>query len=414
MSINYTLNYNISSLSTQLFTTDFPPTEDSAIGFVQNFNGDFSQANPTDLQLVNNFFVGQISTKTNTLNSLSTKIIEKTNNINLKNTELSNLQSSISNKTSTFNSLLNNITQTESQLSTKNTLLSNLQSSISEHTNTFNSLTSTISNIESQLVIKNTELSNLNIEITNKLAQEGVSLSTIRQKLNQFNQATLDLNETLLQNPTVNLYASGSIKKLIPFKKKTKFFITLNGREQWKTPPKASNITIKGLVSCRLATGSNTPEYNSAGKWRDVTKYFKPKLSNLSGRWCIELDNRKINDFPTGYWDEFVIRYDDPQAWSGEIIHWSWGQSTVTVAGDGDLMSGVADLRTAVEGVIAVLEDVTGEVAPVNNTGNNSGVGGSVTVVGGTAVAGTTGSSTVNANIGNSGLMGESGLTGEG
>ena len=360
MSINFTVNYSISSLSTQLFTNDFPPTEDSATGFIQNFNGNFSQANPTDLQTVNNFFAGQINTKTNTLNSLSTEIIEKTNNINLKNTELSNLQSSISDRTSTFNSLLDNITQTESQLSTKNTLLSNIQSSISEHTNTFNSLTSTISNIESQLVIKNNLLSNLNVEITNKLAQEGVSLSTIRQKLNQFNQATLDLNETLLQNPTVNLYASGSIKKLIPFKKKTKFFITLNGREQWKTPPKASNISIKGLISSKLSSDNTTPEYNSAGRWRDATKYFKPKLSNISGRWCIELDNRKINDFPAGYWDEFVIRYDNPQEWSGEILHWSWGQSAATNS-DGNVMSVIVELRDAVEGVISVLEDVTSD-----------------------------------------------------
>lgn len=408
MSINVTLNYSLSSISTQLFSNNFPPTEDTANGFLQNFNGNFSAANPTDLQLVNNFYGEEITRKNQEVNLLQGSITTFTEE---KNSLLDSITTN-NTRLSTLNSSINHI---ETQLPIKTNELSSLENSISNYTNTFNTLSSNITQIETQLSDKTNLLSNLTSQVTNRLSQQNVSLSDIRQKLDRFNQTATDLSQTLLQNPSVNLYASGSIKKLIPFKKKTKFFITLNGREQWKTPPKASNITIKGLVSSRLVTDINTPEYKSAGKWRDVTKYFKPKLTSVSSRWCIELDNRKINDFPTDYWDEFVIRYDDPQAWSGEIIHWSWGQSTVTTAGDGDLMSGVADLRTAVEGVIAVLEDVTGEGAPVNNTGNNSGVGGvsnSVTAVG-TTVAGTTGSSTVNANIGNSGLMGEAGLIGE-
>jgi len=267
-------------------------------------------ANPKDLQKVQQFLAAAITGL---------------------NSEQTVLQTSISGLKSQKETLLASISGLKSE---KETLLASIADLRSEKETLQDS-------IETQLLNQNNLSTNLNL---------------FDERLITFNTEFDGLN-LLLQNPTLNLYAADSIKKIIPFKKKTKLFITLNGREQWNAPPTSSKLTINGLVSSRLDINNKKPEYKAAGKWKNITKYFKPVLSNISGRWCIELDNRKLKDFPLDYWDEFVIRYDDLTTWSGEIIHWSWG--TTLSINNQNIQGSANNLKDTVKNIKNILDSFT-------------------------------------------------------
>ena len=247
-------------------------------------------------------------------------------------------------KQSQLNGILGNI-------NTKNQELSGILGNISESTNDFNEIRNDLADIESQLDARTEELSN-------RLQQEGVSLSTIKTTLNNFKTAQAALNG-VLANPTVNLYASGT-KKIIPFKKRIKLFLTLNGKEQWAAPPTVQFISISALVSSTLKQGTNNPKYSRAGRWRDITKSLKPKLAREAGRYYIELDARGVADFPADYFDEFVIRYDNPAQWSGEVLRWSWGAGATVGSGAG-LVQTAQQLTTSMEQIVDILDELLGE-----------------------------------------------------
>jgi hypothetical protein len=247
-------------------------------------------------------------------------------------------------KQSQLNGILGNI-------NTKNQELSGILGNISESTNDFNEIRNDLADIESQLDARTEELSN-------RLQQEGVSLSTIKTTLNNFKTAQAALNG-VLANPTINLYASGT-KKIIPFKKRIKLFLTLNGKEQWAAPPTVQFISISALVSSTLKQGTNNPKYSRAGRWRDITKSLKPKLAREAGRYYIELDARGVADFPADYFDEFVIRYDNPAQWSGEVLRWSWGAGATVGSGAG-LVQTTQQLTASMEQIVDILDELLGE-----------------------------------------------------
>lgn len=233
----------------------------------------------------------------------------------------------------------------------KQSQLNGVLGNISESTNDFNEIRNDLAGIEAQLDARTEELSN-------RLHQEGVSLSTIKTTLNNFKTAQAALNQ-VLANPTVNLYASGT-KKIIPLKKRIKLFLTLNGKEQWAAPPTVQFISISALVSSTLKQGTNNPKYSRAGRWRDITKSLKPKLAREAGRYYIELDARGAADFPADYFDEFVIRYDNPAQWSGEVLRWSWGAGATVGSGAG-LVQTAQQLTTSMEQIVDILDELLGE-----------------------------------------------------
>lgn len=291
-------------------------TDQQIIDFFVVYKGRLKEVNPKDLQKVQEFLAAKIESQ----------LLEE-----------------------------KNLNESITKLSVKQTnLTSNITKLLAEQT----SLNSNITQLLTKQERLQTSISVLKAEIESQLQKE----EALSKKLDLFDNTLTTFNTTfeglnlLLQNPTTNLYASDSIKKIIPFKKKTKLFITLNGREQWNAPPTSSKLTINGLVSSRLAVGKSIPEYKSAGKWKNVTKYFKPILSNTTGRWCIELDNRKLKDFPLDYWDEFVIRYDDLTTWSGEIIHWAWG--TTLSINNQNIRGSADDLKTVVIDIKNILDSL--------------------------------------------------------
>lgn len=300
----------------EYFVNQDIPTDQQIIDFFAFYKDGLKEVNPKDLQKVQEFLAAKIESQLLEVKNLNESITKLS-------TEQTNLTTNITKLSAEQTSLNSNITQLLTE--------------------------------QKQL---QTNISDLKAEIKSQLQKE----KALSEKLDLFDKTLTTFNTTLeglnllLQNPTTNLYASDSIKKIIPFKKKTKLFITLNGREQWNAPPTASKLTINGLISSRILTGESIPKYKSAGKWKNVTKYFKPILSNTTGRWCIELDNRKLKDFPLDYWDEFVIRYDDLTTWSGEIIHWSWG--TTLPINNQNIQGSANDLKEVVIDIKNILNSL--------------------------------------------------------
>jgi len=328
-----TINFNLTS-----FFNATNITENNVNDYI--LAGDFSNIN--DLSVASTFLE-------NKLISINTDLdpTNPTSKQSMLNSVLSNL--AINNGELTRVQGLVNVVS--SDLSSKTAQLNSVLGQISQYTDQFRQVENNLTNIESQLDARTEELSN-------RLQQEGVSLSTIKTTLNNFKTAQAALNG-VLANPTVNLYASGT-KKIIPLKKRIKLFLTLNGKEQWAAPPTVQFISISALVSSTLKQGTNNPKYSRAGRWRDITKSLKPKLAREAGRYYIELDARGVADFPADYFDEFVIRYDNPAQWSGEVLRWSWGAGATVGSGAG-LVQTAQQLTTSMEQIVDILDELLGE-----------------------------------------------------
>lgn len=281
------------------------------------------------------------------------------NQLPKQNSILKGITDSVTQQTNIFNNIK------DIEIPKQKGMLDGIKADISQHQQTYNTINNQISELQTKLDSVTVDMKK---KITDLLQKDNVTITDIKNKLDQFNNAQLNLSK-ILENPTIHLYSTGTFKKLIPFKKKIKIFLTLNGKEQWKAPLKASNFKISGLVSSKTKQNSKTPEYDRAGRWRTVTKYFKPKLGVVEGRWYLELDARKINDFPSDYFDEFVIRHDDPNTWSGEVLHWSWTAANTTITdanSNSDLMTAAANLSTIMNTVVDALQSIIGDV----NTNN--------------------------------------------
>ena len=328
-----TINFNLTS-----FFNATNITENNVNDYI--LAGDFSNIN--DLSVASTFLE-------NKLISINTDLdpTNPTSKQSMLNSVLSNL--AINNGELTRVQGLVNVVS--SDLSSKTAQLNSVLGQISQYTDQFRQVENNLTNIESQLDARTEELSN-------RLQQEGVSLSTIKTTLNNFKTAQAALNG-VLANPTVNLYASGT-KKIIPLKKRIKLFLTLNGKEQWAAPPTVQFISISALVSSTLKQGTNNPKYSRAGRWRDITKSLKPKLAREAGRYYIELDARGVADFPADYFDEFVIRYDNPAQWSGEVLRWSWGAGATVGSGAG-LVQTTQQLTASMEQIVDILDELLGE-----------------------------------------------------
>lgn len=302
--------------------------------------GDFS--NISDLSIATSFLENKLSLINADLDP---------SNPNSKTTQLNGISGNIYTKNIELDNVLELVNTTNSELARKQNELQGIFGQISDYTDQFNEIQSSITNIEAQLDARTEELSN-------RLHQEGVSLSEIKTALDNFKNAQTALNQ-ILANPTVNLYSTGT-KKIIPFKKKMKLFLTLNGKEQWAAPPTVQSISISALVSSRLEDGTGEPKYSRAGKWKKITKSLKPKLARESGRYYLELDARGLSDFPADYFDEFVIRYDNPIQWSGEVLRWSWGAGATVGSGSG-LKEKAAELTAKMEQIVSILDELLGE-----------------------------------------------------
>jgi len=329
------------NLSTLTFTSEnyfntSNYTEESVNYYITNTDfSNLSNVNLQDLNLAKNFLADKLNLINADLDPNNPT--SKQSLLNIKNTELAGVEDLV------------NITN--QQLNSKQTELNGVLGQISEYTDDFNEIRDDLAGIEAQLDARTEELSN-------RLHQEGVSLSTIKTTLNNFKAAQTALNQ-VLANPTVNLYASGT-KKIIPFKKRIKLFLTLNGKEQWASPPTVQFISISALVSSTLKQGTNKPKYSRAGRWREITKSLKPKLAREAGRYYIELDARGLADFPADYFDEFVIRYDNPAQWSGEVLRWSWGAGATVGSGAG-LVQTAGQLTASMEQIVDILDELLGE-----------------------------------------------------
>lgn len=320
------------------FTTEESLTEENVNAYISA--GNFT--NPSDLSIATLYLQDK-------LNSINADLdpnnpTSKQSLLNTKNIELADVEGLI------------NITN--QQLNSKQTELNGVLGQISEYTDDFNEIKNDLADIEAQLDARTEELSN-------RLQQEGVSLSTIKTTLNNFKTAQTALNQ-VLANPTVNLYASGT-KKIIPFKKRIKLFLTLNGKEQWASPPTVQFISISALVSSKLKEGTTKSKYSRAGRWREITKSLKPKLAKEEGRYYIELDTRGLADFPADYFDEFVIRYDNLTQWSGEVLRWSWGAGATVGSGAG-LVQTAGQLTASMEQIVDILDELLGEGGSTGST----------------------------------------------
>jgi predicted nucleic acid-binding Zn-ribbon protein len=342
------------SLNNTNYFTSFNLTDESVSSYLSA--GDFSNVN--DLDIARQFLtdkVQSLNTDIVTLgtnkSSLQNELNDLTSNRNSLNTEVTGLNTQLNNLNGTKNNLNNQIIGLNGQLNDLNAVKNGLDIELSGLTTNKNSLLGDISRLNLEVDRVNQTIENLNTQFQQGLAsliesKEDI-IEDIKASVTTF-QASINNVRSMFENPIVNLYVNNGAKKQIPFKKKIKLFLTLNGKEQWKSPPSVQYLTITGLVSSRQKTGKSTPEFKFAGRWKSVSKYFKPNLKkesdSLGGRWYLELDARKINDFPAGYWDEFVIRYDDPSGWNGEVFRWSWQDNGMTGVVGGDLLDTANEL----------------------------------------------------------------------
>jgi hypothetical protein len=344
-------NYTISSLNQEFFTENIVLNEETARSFL-TVNTDLSLVNPNDLQRITGLFSQLIDEKTTELNNINTSL-----NGNITNTPKFNLNKILDDldpdKPNTpanrQKSMLDDLDPAKvgSSAFVQNTV----QVTIQNLNTRKDGLLGNIGNLNLEVDRINQTIENLEAqfqqELANLIESKEDIIEIIKENVATF-QSSINNVKSMFQNPIVNLYVNNGAKKQIPFKKKIKLFLTLNGKEQWKSPPSVQYLTISGLVSSRQKAGGQTPEFKSASRWKPVSKYFKPTLKkesdSVGGRWYLELDARKINDFPAGYWDEFVVRYDDPSGWSGEVFRWSWQDSGGTGVVGGDMLDTANEL----------------------------------------------------------------------